>query len=113
MQELHDVQAAMGALQGQIDSFAAAVNVAQQQQRADELEAIMSAPAFWDDQAAAQQVIAEMKGLKNLLEPYQALSSDLAGVAELAEMASSDSEAEAELLPELIPEMIRLQDDFR
>ena len=27
-------------------------------------------------------------------------------------MASSDSEAEAELLPELIPEMIRLQDDF-
>ena len=48
---------------GQIDSFAAAVNVAQQQQRADELEAIMSAPAFGMI-AAAQQVIAEMKGLK-------------------------------------------------
>lgn len=112
MQELSEVQVAVQTLSEQLTAFADAVQVTEKAARAAVLEETMAAPGFWDDQASAQAVINETKGLKAIVEPYQSLRNDLDGVADLAGMAAEDAEAEAELLPELIPEVERLQQAF-
>jgi peptide chain release factor 2 len=54
----------------------------------------MAAPTFWNDQDKAKAVIAEMKTLKAVLEPFEALgrqADDLQTTIEFAEEAGDDS----------------------
>jgi peptide chain release factor 2 len=54
----------------------------------------MNGPTFWNDQDKAKSVIAEMKSLKAVLEPFAALGSqadDLATMLELADEAGDGS----------------------
>jgi len=54
----------------------------------------MQGPAFWNDQDKARAVIAELKGLKGIIEPFKDLiaeGDDLEALIELAEEAGDDS----------------------
>jgi peptide chain release factor 2 len=54
----------------------------------------MESPTFWNDQEAAKKVIAELKGVNDLLKPYEALvaqSSDLEVLLEMADEAGDSS----------------------
>jgi peptide chain release factor 2 len=59
----------------------------------------MTAPGFWDRKEQAQQVIDEVSALRNVIEPFARLESqvgDFEVLAELAEMEDGDSEMFAE-----------------
>ncbi|MEM8884412.1 MAG: peptide chain release factor 2, partial [Planctomycetota bacterium] len=64
------------------------------------LEARMEKPDFWDDQAGAQKVVEELKGLRTILDPWQEFEADATSAGELAEMAE-----EAEDLAEIATEV--------
>ncbi len=64
------------------------------QDRLNTLADEMNAPTFWNDQDKAKAVIAEMKTLKAVIEPFDALGrqgDDLQTMIELAEESGDDS----------------------
>ena len=63
----------------------------------------MASPTFWDDQTAAQKVVAELARLRNLVAPQLELQKkveDLNALFELAEESEDDAELAAELASE-------------
>jgi peptide chain release factor 2 len=78
------------------------------------LERRMAEPGFWDNQEAAQQVVAELKGLKSILAPVADLSrrtEDVVVLYELAAEAGSDEafEEAADEARTLLAELERLE----
>jgi peptide chain release factor 2 len=74
----------------------------------------MSEPGFWDSPAAAKEVIAEVKSLKILVEPWEAIQGRAAELSELAELleAEPDDALETEWRTEvekLLAELDRLE----
>ncbi|TVR12748.1 MAG: peptide chain release factor 2 [Planctomycetota bacterium] len=97
----------VAALQGKLDEFAAMADVAQKAVRIGELEGRMSTPGFWDDQAVAQQVIGELKILKNIVDPHREMEDALAACSELGGLTESDAEIE-----EILTEVQALEERF-
>ena len=65
--------------------------------RIEALDGQMANPAFWEDQAAAQKVIAEANRLKAIVNPsksFRAELEDLAAMLELVDEMGDDPEAE-------------------
>jgi peptide chain release factor 2 len=76
-----------------------AFDLAAKEARVAELEALTQAPAFWDDQRAAQRILREADGLRTELDTWRDLerrSADLLATVELLEEAD-DPELAAEL----------------
>jgi len=81
------------------------------QARIQELEAQMSEASFWDDQAAAQKVIAEVNRLKNTVNPARAFNADIGdmqAMLELVDEMNGDPDVES-YQQELIDTLKRLQ----
>jgi len=79
--------------------------------RLHDLEAELSAPGFWDDQARAAKVSAEHARVSRRLEGYRNLSSEFADARELASMDGGEMETEiAASLAPLRAEIERLQE---
>jgi peptide chain release factor 2 len=68
----------------------------------------MGAVGFWNNPEAAQKTVREIKTLKNLVEPWEDVSRNLADTAELAELMEGDRDASAER--ELAAEVERLEE---
>jgi peptide chain release factor 2 len=80
-------------------------------ERIDTLEAQMSEPSFWDDQAAAQKVISEANRLKNTVNPAKAFNSeveDLKAMLELVDEMGEDPEV-GTYQQEVVDTIARLQ----
>ena len=86
----------------------------------------MSEADFWSKQESAQQVLQEVKALRNWLDPYDKLTARLESASELDELLSEspDPEMDAELDRELesldseldsfeMKTLLRGEDDFR
>jgi len=71
----------------------------------------MESPSFWDNQEKARQVIAQVKPLNGLLNPYDELTKNSGDLMALAELSDEDPSLEAELDQELTGVQKRL-DDF-
>ena len=72
--------------------------------RLKELESQMARPNFWDQREKAQEVVRELKSLKGLIEPVEALvrrCEDARALLELAREAD-DADSFAELDGELL-----------
>lgn len=66
-------------------------------ERLSALEERMAAPGFWDDSAAAREVVAEVKDLRSWIEPWDELSGKADDLAELgALLETEEDEALAE-----------------
>jgi peptide chain release factor 2 len=64
------------------------------QARQKELTEVMNGPSFWNDPDGAKVVIAELKQLKSVIDPFEALgqqADDLATMIELADEAGDNS----------------------
>ena len=61
----------------------------------------MSRPDFWDDNDAAQKVIAELKSLKTIVDPMDELSSSVDDLDALFEMAQEDESIADEVRDEI------------
>ncbi len=71
-------------------------------ERRGELEKLMESPEFWNDQDAAQAVVAELSGIKALLKPVDAAGAQVADAVTLWELAEemddADTRAEVDAL---------------
>jgi peptide chain release factor 2 len=78
-------------------------DLGQKETRIQELDEVMAAPGFWDDQQKAQKVIAEANSLKGWLDPYKDSKARFHSVQELLPEAadSGDTAFVEELLLEL------------
>jgi len=61
----------------------------------------MEAPSFWDHPEKARGVIGQLKPLNGLLGPFEELSSGIADLGALKELAAEDASLEADLEKEL------------
>lgn len=84
--------------------------MANKQKRIEEIEANMEAPGFWDDADKSQNVMKELKGLKDSFEKYDELRQSLEDAKTLIQMA--DEENDASLIPEVEVELATFEEKF-
>lgn len=66
-----------------------------------EIDKEMASPDFWNNQEKAQEVVAELKGLKSVLKPLEAAVAAAEDLATMVEMAREDEGFAAEVPGEL------------
>src|SRR6266851_2986789 len=71
----------------------------------------MGGPSFWDNQEKAQQIIAQLKPLSGLINPFDALEKQAEDLNALCELCAEDDSLEGELHKELFAIEKKL-DDF-
>jgi len=52
----------------------------------------MAAPGFWDDSAAAREIVAEVKELRSWIEPWDELAKKAADLEEIAELLETEED---------------------
>jgi len=70
----------------------------------------MGSADFWNSQEAAQEVVQQVKGLKNWVEPFEALVARVQSTRELAELL--DAEPDAEMEAEVSREATRIGEEL-
>jgi len=70
----------------------------------------MGSPDFWNNQESAQQVVQQVKTLKNWVEPFEGLIARIQSARELSEML--DVEPDAEMEAEVSGEVGKLGDEL-
>lgn len=78
--------------------------------RKTELEMLMSEPGFWDNQDRARGVVGELKALKGVIDPVEALVRKAEDGKVLLELAKEANDADS--YKELDGELVALQDDL-
>lgn len=84
--------------------------MAQRSRRIEELKGRMASTGFWDDKAAANKVITELKRLSALVEPWRKLEAEY---KELAELTSLVEEEDKKALEELTSDLEKLSEKVR
>lgn len=74
---------------------------AAKQDRIKAIELEMGQPGFWNHNEAAQQTVAELKGLKTIVGPMRELTSASADLGALLEMAEEDKSVAGEVAAEI------------
>jgi peptide chain release factor 2 len=77
-------------MQGRLREFARLVDLPAKQAEMTRYELRMGEPDFWDDPSRARDVVAALKAVKDVLDPYQDLSRQLADADELLALAEAD-----------------------
>ncbi|MBU1908756.1 MAG: peptide chain release factor 2 [Verrucomicrobia bacterium] len=79
-----------------------------------ELEALAAAPAFWNDQKKAREVIARTNAVRGVLAPYDAAARDLEDTGVLLELAEQESDPaqQASVLQEIEGLLHRIETDL-
>lgn len=76
----------------------------------EELEKTIEAPGFWDNADISQQIMKELKGLKNNLEKAQGLTTAFEDIGLLIEMAYEEDDRG--LIPEIEEELRAFEEVF-
>jgi peptide chain release factor 2 len=100
----------LSAIQAQLDLLRGGFDADALQARAEELEAQMQAPGFWDDQQTAAKVSAEHARATRRLEAWRRLVGEIEDLAALAEMAEEDPSVAGEVEESLTTVEARLAD---
>ncbi|WP_140398231.1 peptide chain release factor 2 [Blautia sp. An249] len=82
------------------------LDLANKEKRIEELEREMEAPDFWDNPERSQNMMKELKYLKDDMETYQNLQSQMEDMETMIEMGYEEND------PELIPEIQEMLDQF-
>lgn len=81
--------------------------------RIAEKEQVTGLPNFWDDSKKAEQVLSEIKKLKNRIEPWEALIADIEDLQALYELTHElNPEDQADSIQELDTLLSALQEQF-
>jgi peptide chain release factor 2 len=80
-------------LKGKLDGFAKLVNIGAKQEEIQRYEMRMGDPSFWNDQAKAQEMVAGLKAVKNVVDPYVELNQAVQDNLELLEMSEAENDA--------------------
>src|SRR3954465_12211494 len=87
----------LSAIRAQLDLLRGGFDADALQARAEDLEAQMQAPGFWDDQQTAAKVSAEHARTTRRLETWRGLVSDVEDLDALAELAEEDPSVAGEV----------------
>jgi peptide chain release factor 2 len=79
-------------LEGKLAEFAKLVNIPAKREEIQRYESRMGDGAFWNDPAKAQEVVAALKAVKAVVDPYQALVQAVTDTGELLEMAEAEKD---------------------
>ena len=79
-------------------------------QRVEELERKMEEPGFWDDAEESQHVMKELKGLKDVLERTESITTQFEDIAVLIEMAYEENDES--MIPEIAEELNSFETSF-
>ncbi|WP_235832815.1 peptide chain release factor 2 [Gottfriedia acidiceleris] len=101
--ELVEVKQELEKMAKRLQAFRGLFDVETKQARLDELEAFMSEPDFWDDQKAAQVVISEVNGLKEVINEFNDLNDGYENLEVTYELVKEENDDE--LFEELITEV--------
>ncbi|WP_143143545.1 peptide chain release factor 2 [Blautia sp. Marseille-P3087] len=82
------------------------LDLANKEQRVEELEREMEAPDFWDDAEVSQKKMKELKSMKDDMEIYHSLESQMEDMETMIEMGYEEND------PEIIPEIQEMLDEF-
>ncbi|MBD8004648.1 peptide chain release factor 2 [Bacillus sp. Sa1BUA2] len=102
--ELFEIRSELENTAKRLADFRGSLDLEEKETRIAELDEQMADPSFWDDQSAAQTIINEANGLKDLVEEYKALfetQEDLEVTHELVK-EENDPDLEAELESDLV-----------
>ncbi|MCQ2491879.1 MAG: peptide chain release factor 2 [Lachnospiraceae bacterium] len=106
MVELDQFKYKIGTYEEPLLELSGSLLLEQKQERIDQLEADMEAPDFWDDVSASQNVMKELKQLKDVVESYQSLAGTYEDILTMIEMGYEEEDEE------LIPEIKEMLDTF-
>jgi peptide chain release factor 2 len=101
LEELRTNGAASTERIGGLEKF---LDIEGRRRRKSEIEARMTQPDFWNDRVKAQETVSELSSCKNIIEPFERLSSAVADFAGLTELAGED--------PGMLPELERMWPDL-
>ncbi len=79
-------------LSAKLVAFSGLLDVPAKEEEIARYETRMGDPAFWSDPAAAQQVVASLKAVKAVIDPYRALRQAVADGAELLALAEAEKD---------------------
>ncbi|HTL51975.1 MAG TPA: peptide chain release factor 2 [Planctomycetota bacterium] len=100
----------VAAIQETLDSMRDTLDHATKKNRIAELDALMAGADFWSNQEKANAVIAEMKGIKALTEPYDKLRARAEDLAVLLSLATEENDAKS--LAEVTQEADKLEKEL-
>lgn len=61
-----------------------------------EIEEVMSASTFWDNKDKAQETVAKLSSVKNIIEPFKSMAAEIEDFEAIAELAEDDEDMLAE-----------------
>ncbi|MFC3015619.1 peptide chain release factor 2 [Virgibacillus litoralis] len=101
--ELAEIGNKIELMTNRIEDFRGSLDLDEKRERIEELEQMMTFPDFWDDQNAAQKVIAETNGLKSYVDSFDELEEKLDNLKVSFELVKeeNDNELFAELEQEI------------
>ncbi|MDG5786649.1 peptide chain release factor 2 [Evansella sp. AB-P1] len=111
--ELSELKQELSTMGKQLANFRGSLDLEEKEDRIAELEDLMSDPTFWDSQEAAQKVISENNGLKEMVDTYRKLESTHEDLEVSYELVKEEGDAElAEELESGVKELVKKLNDF-
>ena len=107
---MSELSVAVEGLEQKLARFAKMVNVAAKEEEISQLEERMGEGSFWNDPTKAQQVVATLKGMKAVVEPWKTLSRKVADAKDFLELAELENDDGS--LTEVRAELARLSDAY-
>ena len=90
-----ELQDHIAELSAKLVAFSGLLDVPAKEEEIARYETRMMDPAFWNDPAAAQQVVASLKAVKAVIDPYRALRQAVADGAELLALAEAEKDEQS------------------
>ncbi|MBN2452190.1 MAG: peptide chain release factor 2 [Lentisphaeria bacterium] len=110
-----ELQAQVTEVRERLDHLRGFLDVAGKREKLTDLEARMGVPGFWDSREKAQEIIGQVRGLRNVIDPFSKVESMVGDLEVMLEFAvegdgSEEFAAEAEALYERVcPALDRLE----
>ncbi|WP_108721248.1 peptide chain release factor 2 [Virgibacillus indicus] len=92
--ELVEIRQELDKMASRIEDFRGSLDLGDKKKRIEELEMQMTAPTFWDDQNAAQNVIDEVNGLKTYVNSFEEIEERLENLEVSYELVKEENDKE-------------------
>nr|WP_314993594.1 peptide chain release factor 2 [uncultured Treponema sp.] len=110
---LEEYKPQIGALKTAVNEIWRRLDSEAVKKRIAEKEIITGHPDFWNDPKKAEQLLSEIKKLKNRIEPWEALIADIEDLETLYELTQeSPTEEQADSIQEIDTSLTDLRDRF-
>ncbi|MCI5876927.1 MAG: peptide chain release factor 2 [Lachnospiraceae bacterium] len=106
MVELDSYKVKLNSYKSPLQEVRDSLDLANKDQRIEELEKEMAAPGFWDDVEGSQKKMKELKSLKDDVAVYAGLEEKFEDIETLIEMGEEEND------PDLVPEVEEAMTEF-